>query len=347
MNISLLLIAGDDERFAAAAGEAARAAFPGTSLRSARSLADALAAAPSEVPEILVMRGASMSDIEQATGALDDSKLPRWAVVASGASPHVPFARVISDSDWEPSVLEGAFKGAVELHLLRRERDRLLGDLHTIGARITHDLRTPLGGIMAATEAFNETGAAGPDPANALVQPITESVQDLVGIIAQVSLLSKASARKAPSQAFNMGRAASRAVMRVEARAARAGATLVRPESWPDVSGDPANSESVWHILLENALNHAGKKARIEIGWEPQGGAFRFWVRDNGAGVAPETRASLYQPFHRLHEANAVRGLGLPIMERLVSLQGGQCGYEQTPDGGACFFFTLPSAGAV
>lgn len=346
MNISLLLIAGDNGQFAAAAGEAARTAFPGSTLHSAPSLAKAMEAAASGVPEILAMRDASKEDVERATQALDDSHLPRWAVVASGASPHVPFAEVIPDADWKPAILARTFRSAVELHLLRRERDRLLGDLLTVGTRITHDLRTPLGGIMAATEALNGADSADPDPVAALVQPINESIQDLVRIIGQVSLLSKSSARRAPAQVFNMGKAAGRAVMRVEARAAREGATLLKPDSWPDVSGDPSHAESIWHILLENALKHSGKKAQIEIGWEPLGSDVRFWVRDHGAGVSPDSLGSLFQPFHRLHEANAVRGLGLAIMERLASLQGGRCGYEQA-EGGARFFFTLPSPGAV
>jgi signal transduction histidine kinase len=348
MNISLLLIAGDNERFISAASEAARTAFAGSSVRSVSSLEKALSMDSPHVPEIIALHGASASDIERATQALDPYELPRWAVVASGESPHVAFAEVITEAGWQPAVLTRVFRSAVELHLLRRERDRLLGDLLTVGTRITHDLRTPLGGIMAATDALSEAASADPELVRSLVQPITESIKDLVAIIGQVSLLSKASARQLAPQAFNMGKAASRAVMRVEARAAREGATLLKPDSWPDVLGDPSHTESIWHILLENALMHSGKKkAKIEMGWEPVEEGFRFWVRDEGTGVPTDARGTLFQPFHRLHEASAVRGLGLPIVERLVALQGGRCGYEEQAKGGACFFFTLPSTGST
>jgi K+-sensing histidine kinase KdpD len=235
----------------------------------------------------------------------------------------------------------------MELHLLRRERDRLLGDLLTIGTRITHDLRTPLGGIMAASEVLNEAHPAEADPGDSLVQPITESTRDLVAIVGKLTLLAKASARPPALQAFNMGTAASRAMMRVEVRSMREGATLSKPESWPDVKGEPSYSESIWQMLLENALNHSRKGPRIEIGWEPLDDRFRFWVRDDGAGVPSEATSMLFQPFNRLHEASAARGLGLAIVERLVSLQAGTCGYERQPKGGACFYFTLPSAGAI
>ncbi len=345
MTISLLLIAGDSEPFVAAASGAARVVFPGSSIRSAPSLEKAMEMSAPGVPEILAIREASTPDIERATQALDSSHLPRWAVVASGGSPPVPSAEVIPGAEWKPEILARVFRFAMELHLLRRERDCLLGDLLTIGTRITHDLRTPIGGIMTATEALNETHVGQPDPMKELVQPINDSVRDLVAIVGQVSLLSKATARQVASQDFSMEKAASRAVMRVEARAAREGATLVRPDSWPDVRGDPSHSESIWHILLENALDHSGERPRIEIGWEPADEGFRFWVRDQGRGVPSESRGLLFQPFHSLHDTSAVRGLGLAIMERLVALQGGRCGYEERSKGGASFFFTLPSVG--
>jgi signal transduction histidine kinase len=129
----------------------------------------------------------------------------------------------------------------------------------------------------------------------------------------------------------------------VEARAHREGASISRPSSWPEVIGDPAKAETVWHLLLENALRHAGKQPKIELGWEPADNGYKFWVRDNGTGVPPEKQRLLFQPFHRLHETTAGRGFGLSIAGRLVHLQGGQSGYEPGGSGGACFFFTLPA----
>jgi signal transduction histidine kinase len=347
MKISLLLTAGQNEQVVAAAIEAAQAVFPGSSVRRAKSFENALEMKGAAAPELLVMFEASEAEIARATQALDESHLPRWAVVASGGFPNIPFAEVIADAGWQPGILARVFRGVMELHLLRRERDRLLGDILTIGTRITHDLRTPLGGILAATEALNEADAADPDSGKGTVQPIAESIQDLVGVIGQLTLLAKASALQPARKDFDMHYAVSRAVMGIEVRANREGATLVQPESWPQVRGDPAHTESIWRILLENALKYAGKGPTIEIGWARLDEGHQFWVRDNGNGVASSALGTLYQPFHRLHEASAARGLGLAIVERLAGLQGGRCGYEQPAEGGARFFFTLPSAGTA
>ena len=43
-----------------------------------------------------------------------------------------------------------------------------------------------------------------------------------------------------------------------------------------------------------------------------------------------------------LHEPDAAHGLGLSIVQRLMELQGGHCGYEPRLEGGSRFYFTLP-----
>jgi len=58
--------------------------------------------------------------------------------------------------------------------------------------------------------------------------------------------------------------------------------------------------------------------------------------------VAPAIEPGLFRPFDQLHLLRAP-GLGLSIVQRLVSLQGGRCGYERLNDGSNRFYFTLPA----
>ncbi len=84
----------------------------------------------------------------------------------------------------------------------------------------------------------------------------------------------------------------------------------------------------------------------IEIGATEQGdGSIRFWVRDHGPGVRPEQVAHLFEPF----QEGALRrrqghGVGLSIVQRIMTRLGGQVGMENAPDGGSLFYFTLPRA---
>ena len=121
------------------------------------------------------------------------------------------------------------------------------------------------------------------------------------------------------------------------------GASVSEPASWPEVVGDGVSLEAVWWNLLSNALRHSGEKPRIELGWAKEAPGYRFWVQDYGPGVPPRSRGMLFHAFHRLHAPNAMRGLGLPIVQRLIQLLGGTCGYEPQEAGGSRFYFTLPA----
>jgi signal transduction histidine kinase len=346
MKMRLLLIDGNRAPFADVIDEAMRLSFPGSASAHAASLDEALKAPCSELPEILVMPEAAGALVSQAVQALDDQRLPRWAVVVIGTRSETPLAEQLNPSDLTTALAARVLRTSLALHLLRRDKARLEGDMLSVGIRITHDLRTPIGGILSATDALSEAHAGHPRHDRAMIEPILESAQDLVKIVNQLSVLAKATARPDARQPFNMGTAAARAMERLEARVRAAGATISGPPAWPDVVGELARSEAVWQNLLDNALRHAGERPRIELGWEAQADGYRFWIRDNGAGVPREKRRLLFQPFHRLNETNAVRGLGLAVVERLVRLQCGRCGFEAPAEGGSCFFFTLPKVTA-
>lgn len=73
----------------------------------------------------------------------------------------------------------------------------------------------------------------------------------------------------------------------------------------------------------------------------------RFWVRDNGDGVAPDFQDQLFQPFARLNQVSAEGyGLGLSIVRQIVEKLGGEVSVESkgTPGQGSIFSFTLKRA---
>jgi signal transduction histidine kinase len=75
-----------------------------------------------------------------------------------------------------------------------------------------------------------------------------------------------------------------------------------------------------------------------------QDGFVRFWVRDNGRGLTPEQCVRLFVPFERLEQARVEgHGLGLSIVQRIVTKLGGQVGVESdgVPGRGSTFYFTL------
>jgi signal transduction histidine kinase len=340
--MKLLLLLGRDERFLSVATEAARLALPGASVQPVASLGAALAMPESASPELLAIVDGTVADVTQATQATGSGGLPRWAVVSAGAPLGASLAENIPRDDWEPGRLGRIFRAAMERHRLVRENVQLRGDILSIGTRITHDLRSPLGGIFATCDSLHEALVADAPGCAPLTQPILESAQDLMKLIQQVSLLAKATAIRAERQPYNMGTPVLTALERHGRLAAKKQAIIEQPDAWPEMVGDVALVEAVWWNLIDNALRHAGEQPQIELGWRRGKGEIFFSVNDRGTGVPLEKRRALFQSFHLLHEPNAPRGLGLPMVHRLVQLQGGRCGYEPGSPTGSSFFFTLP-----
>jgi signal transduction histidine kinase len=222
------------------------------------------------------------------------------------------------------------------------ENARLRGDLLTIARRISHDLRTPLGGIIGTGEALKEILAETDPGSLALVSTSLNSADELSGLIKRISFVLKATASPSLSQSVAMGEVVSAVLERLESKILKNRVKVFQPESWPQPPGVSDWLETIWWNLLANALRHAPTTSRLELGWREEKEEFYFWVADDGPGISNAKRDKLFQPFHSLHETDAASGLGLPIVQRLIELQGGRCGYKPNPNGGAFFFFTLP-----
>lgn len=103
-------------------------------------------------------------------------------------------------------------------------------------------------------------------------------------------------------------------------------------------------------VALENLLGNAWKytrdrqPARIEFLRQPQQQGAPFVIRDNGIGLDPTDSKPLFQPFHRLPNAQGFpgTGIGLATVQRIIARHGGTLAAEGSPGKGASFSFTLP-----
>ena len=108
--------------------------------------------------------------------------------------------------------------------------------------------------------------------------------------------------------------------------------------------------EQVLTNLLRNAARHARPGGRVEVQVrERRQGERRvveIAVSDDGAGVAPQDRERIFEPYVRGDDARESDGLGLglAICRRLVEAHGGTIGVSEGSGGGARFAFTLPGA---
>ncbi len=326
---------------AAVVREAAKLAFARVELIETGSVVEAAHRPAAAGPELVVLTN---PDVAEAAEAADVEESSRWAVVILGEDPAEDVC-AIPAADWQPRLLAHAFLAALREHELVQENTRLRGDLRTMARRISHDLRTPVNCVHTTCELLGELTIGPANGALSAVHVIRDSAVEISQIVERTSLLLKATTDPALPGAVAMGPAVAAALRSLEARLESGGAVVEQPASWPEIEGVAKWLEVVWRELLANALVHGGSPPRIQAGWQREAtGVCTFWVADRGPGVPPERAGRLFSSFDQLHSRSSSCGLGLPLVERLVSLQGGRFGWANRPEGGARFWFTLPAA---
>jgi signal transduction histidine kinase len=100
--------------------------------------------------------------------------------------------------------------------------------------------------------------------------------------------------------------------------------------------------------LLSNAIKHSPANGLIKIKHAANTGRLRVEVMDEGGGVPLEERSNLFRRFSHLNthteRTKQGLGLGLSVVQAIVEAQQGEVGIADQPEGGNCFWFTLPLA---
>jgi signal transduction histidine kinase len=98
--------------------------------------------------------------------------------------------------------------------------------------------------------------------------------------------------------------------------------------------------------LATNAVRHTAPGDVIELGAAVDGERARLWVRDEGAGIAPEEQQRIFRRFargrDRLTIASEGTGLGLAIVDAVVVAHGGRTELESVLGEGSTFSLVIP-----
>ncbi|BAL88218.1 putative two-component system sensor kinase [Actinoplanes missouriensis 431] len=232
-----------------------------------------------------------------------------------------------------------------------RERERRMeAGRRDLVAWVSHDLRTPLAGLRAMTEALQDGVVADPETVaeyHRRIRVETDRMSGLVDDLFELSRIHAGALRLRPAP-LSLGDVVSDAVAAVAApAAARRVAVTAGSGAWPAVTADAAQLSRIVGNLLANAVRHTPEDGvvRIDAGHDER--QVWFAVRDGCGGIPDDDLPRVFDVAFRGSRARSPQaggggGLGLAIVHGLVQAHGGQV-LVRNVAGGCRFEVRLPA----
>jgi PAS domain S-box-containing protein len=220
-------------------------------------------------------------------------------------------------------------------------------ELEAFSYSVSHDLRTPLISIQAFSRLLIEKYAPRLDAkGQRFLNAIQKSTKQMDQLINDLLALSRLKRQEFEAAEIDMGGLA-KGVFE-ELKAINPGRKLnLIVNNPPKGMGDPSMIRHVFVNLLSNAMKFTRKReaALIEIGGTINDKEATFFVKDNGVGFDMAEAEKLFGVFQRLHSADEYEGtgVGLAIVQRIITRHGGRVWAESELEKGATFYFTLPT----
>ncbi len=285
--------------------------------------------------------GATVPALTSATGLDIDGVLVR-CLVAADLSSRRRHGREIADAN--------AVIAAHSADLERANTDlaRSNEDLAQFAYAASHDLTEPLRTITGFADLLQQRYRGRLDTdADEFIEFITSSATRMQRLIADMLAYSRVDTQAEPFTAVDAQRVFETVLADLHSRINETGA-IVHARTLPVLNADHTQLAQVFGNLIRNALTFVADDVtpRVLVWAEPDGGAWRFTVADNGIGIPPEHRQRVFGMFKRLHTRDVYpgTGVGLAIVQKVVQRHHGIVWIEDNPGGGSRLIFTIPDA---
>jgi PAS domain S-box-containing protein len=238
-------------------------------------------------------------------------------------------------------------RDSAELAARAAELARSNGELQQFAYVASHDLQEPLRMVASYLELLAKRYQGRLDErADKFIAYAVDGATRMQALIDDLLVYSRVSARGTPLVPTNCNEVFRQAVANLGPRIAESGAA-VTSDDLPTVEADPVQLLQLFQNLVGNAVKFCEGRPVVHVAAERRGGEWRFGVRDNGIGIAPEHSERIFQIFQRLHTRTAYSGtgIGLAVCKKVVERHGGRIAVAPAPGGGSEFSFTLPVNG--
>ena len=238
----------------------------------------------------------------------------------------------------------------------RDAKERLLEEMRRLErfrrdfvSNITHEIRTPLTGIMGAVDVLLEDDSLDPEDRIVMFNVLKEQTVRLDKLAQDILSLSRIEhSEECGRRDFAVCDLSDVmknvfTLMRPKAAAQGVGLVLLRNDRVRIACDAPRIEEAVQN-LVENALRHSGSLT-IELSLESDGRRARISVADRGVGISKEHQSRIFERFYRVDKARSREiggtGLGLAIVKHIVQLHNGEVSVASESGKGCAFTILL------
>jgi two-component system CheB/CheR fusion protein len=239
--------------------------------------------------------------------------------------------------------------GVLQMEVAERTADlqASMRSLEALTYTMAHDLRSPIRAMTGLTSAMledvplNESGKNYAERIHQAAGRMDQLINDLLDF-GQLTHL------EFPIQPVDLKSRTQKVLAEIGKDIRTTNADIQVQDPLPVIRGNGTLVDQVLSNLILNALKFVapGVAPKVLFRAESQGSMVRFWVEDNGIGIAADHQDKIFGIFQRLHNTEEFpgTGVGLAIAKRAVERMVGQMGVESALGKGSRFWFELPKS---
>lgn len=217
-------------------------------------------------------------------------------------------------------------------------------ELDAFAHTIAHELHSQLNSVIGFSQLLLNNNELSSAKKTSFLEMIVASGFKMNSIIREILLFASAKKEEIVKTPLSMTHIITEVLKRIPAKE-KMNTEIIIPNNFAVSIGYGPWIEEVWYNYITNAIKYGKTPAVIEIGssqWKD--GYNKFWVKDNGKGLSDKECEFIFTDPEKLGE-NFIKGhgLGLSIVNKMVTKLDGWVKVESTPNHGSIFSFFLPT----
>ncbi len=205
-------------------------------------------------------------------------------------------------------------------------------------ANVSHELKTPLQGIIGSAELL-ESGLVKPEDTGRFVGNIKQEASRLVALIDDIIRLSQLDEKaELAKESVDLAALCQEVSQVLAPAAAKKNVTLSLDCEHICINGVRRYLYEIIYNLCDNAIRYNQEGGKVEVTVKRDGKNTLLSVYDTGIGIAPEHQARIFERFYRVDKSHSKEtggtGLGLSIVKHAILFHNGKVEIDSTPGKG-------------